>query len=90
MGVVKSDKISQLTGTTSYLPVLASSLTSSIDGTTFTSVTSDFSICHRAIKKPPTKDFCLLSRTNKTFIRGATLIHGMTRALARYQHISGL
>ena len=31
----------------------------------------------------PLTEIYFLSRTNKTLIRGATLIHGMTRALSR-------
>ena len=33
--------------------------------------------------KTPLTEIYVLSRTNKTLIRGATLIHGMTRALSR-------
>ena len=40
-------------------------------------------------KKTSLTEIYFLSRTNKTLIRGATLIHGMTRALSRYLHIPG-
>ena len=36
-----------------------------------------------SIKKTSLTEIYFLSRTNKTLIRGATLIHGMTRALSR-------
>ena len=55
MGVVKSERISQLTGTTSYLPVAANALTSSIDGTTFILVTSGSSLLPEAKKTPSDK-----------------------------------
>lgn len=36
-----------------------------------------------AAQKKSLTEIYTLSRTNKTLIRGATLIHGMTRALSR-------
>ena len=42
-----------------------------------------FTFCQRSKRKTPPTERHVLSRTNNTLIRGATLIYGMTRTLSR-------
>ena len=77
MGVVKSDRISQLTGSTRYRLAEAISWT-------FSNVQIKILLwrfCQRSKKSPLTETTVCQGRI-KHIIRGATLIHGMTRALS--------